>query len=32
MLMNNVEISWVKFDAANPDMGFDKKTPNIHAP
>ena len=27
MLMNNVEISWVKFDPANPDMGFDKKTP-----
>jgi len=27
MLMNNVSISWVKFDPMNPDMGFDKKTP-----
>ena len=27
MLLQNVEISWVKFDSANPDMGFDKKTP-----
>ena len=27
MLLNNVSISWVKFDAMNPDQGFDKKTP-----
>lgn len=27
MLLNNVDISWVKFDAANPDLGFDKKSP-----
>ena len=27
MLLNNVSISWVKFDPMNPDMGFDKKTP-----
>jgi hypothetical protein len=27
MLMNNVNISWVKFDSANPDLGFDKKSP-----
>lgn len=27
MLLENVEISWVKFDAANPDLGFDKKSP-----
>ena len=27
MLMNDVTISWVKFDAANPDMGFDKRSP-----
>ena len=29
MLLQNVEISWVKFDPANPDMGFDKKTPQF---
>ena len=29
MLLQNVEISWVKFDSANPDMGFDKKTPQF---
>ena len=27
MLLNNVDLSWVKFDSANPDLGFDKKTP-----
>lgn len=27
MLLNNVDLSWVKFDQANPDLGFDKKTP-----
>lgn len=27
MLLNNVDLSWVKFDPANPDSGFDKKTP-----
>jgi hypothetical protein len=27
MLLQNVEISWVKFDPAQPDMGFDKKSP-----
>jgi len=27
MLMNNVSISWVKFDSMNPDQGFDKKSP-----
>jgi len=27
MLLENVDISWVKFDSSNPDMGFDKKTP-----
>lgn len=27
MLLNNVDISWVKFDQANPDLGFDKKSP-----
>ena len=27
MLMNDVTISWVKFDATNPDMGFDKRSP-----
>ena len=27
MLLNNVSISWVKFDPMNPDQGFDKKTP-----
>lgn len=27
MLLNNVDLSWVKFDPANPDLGFDKKTP-----
>jgi hypothetical protein len=27
MLLNNVDISWVKFDPANPDLGFDKKSP-----
>ena len=26
MLLNNVSISWVKFDPMNPDMGFDKKS------
>jgi hypothetical protein len=26
MLLENVEISWVKFNPASPDMGFDKKT------
>jgi len=27
MLLNNVSISWVKFDPMNPDQGFDKKSP-----
>ena len=27
MLLNNVELSWVKLDSKNPDMGFDKKSP-----
>ena len=27
MLLKNVSISWVKFDAMNPDQGFDKKSP-----
>ena len=27
MLLNNVDLSWVKFDPANPDSGFDKKSP-----
>jgi len=27
MLLENVDISWVKFDSANPDLGFDKKSP-----
>ena len=27
MLLNNVELSWVKLDPKNPDMGFDKKSP-----
>ena len=26
MLLNNVSISWVKFDPMNPDMGFDGKS------
>ena len=26
MLLNNVSISWVKFDPMNPDMGFDRKS------
>ena len=26
MLVNNVSISWVKFDPMNPDMGFDGKS------
>ena len=29
MLLNNVDLSWVKLDAANPDMGFDKKSPQF---
>ena len=27
MLLNNVSISWVKFDPMNADQGFDKKSP-----
>ena len=27
MLLNSVELSWVKLDPKNPDMGFDKKSP-----
>ena len=27
MLLKNVNISWVKFDAMNPDQGFDRKSP-----
>ena len=27
MLLQNVDISWVKFDSASPDMGYDKKSP-----
>ena len=27
MLLNNVEMSWVKLDPKNPDMGFDKNSP-----
>ena len=27
MLLNNVVLSWVKLDPKNPDMGFDKKSP-----
>ena len=27
MLLNNVVLSWVKLDSKNPDMGFDKKSP-----
>lgn len=27
MLLNNVSISWVKFDPMNHDLGFDKKSP-----
>ena len=27
MLLNNVDLSWVKLDPKNPDMGFDKKSP-----
>ena len=29
MLLNNVELNWVKLDAKNPDMGFDKKSPQF---
>lgn len=27
MLLNNVQLDWAKLDPSNPDMGFDKKTP-----
>ena len=27
MLLNNVTLSWVKLDKTNPDMGFDKNSP-----
>lgn len=27
MLLNNVELNWVKLDKNNPDMGYDKNTP-----
>ena len=27
MLLNNVELNWVKLDPKNPDMGFDKASP-----
>ena len=27
MLLNNVDLSWVKLDPKNPDMGFDKQSP-----
>jgi len=27
MILRNVELKWVKLDPANPDMGFDKETP-----
>ena len=29
MLLNNVELSWVKLDPKNPDMGFDKASPQL---
>ena len=29
MLLNNVELSWVKLDPKNPDMGFDKQSPQF---
>ena len=29
MLLNDVELSWVKLDPKNPDMGFDKKSPQF---
>tara|TARA_X000001382_G_scaffold26260_1_gene16739 strand:+ start:2115 stop:2582 length:468 start_codon:yes stop_codon:yes gene_type:complete len=27
MLLNNVEFNWIKLDPKNPDMGFDKSSP-----
>lgn len=27
MLLNNVDLSWVKLNPKNPDMGYDKKSP-----
>ena len=27
MILKNVKLSWVKLDQSNPDMGFDKKSP-----
>lgn len=27
MLLNNVELNWVKLDRTKPDMGFDKQSP-----
>jgi hypothetical protein len=27
MLLNNVELSWVKLDRTKPDMGYDKNSP-----
>ena len=27
MLLNNVTLTWVKLDKTNPDMGFDKNSP-----
>ena len=29
MILNNVNLSWVKLDAKNPDMGFDKASPQF---
>lgn len=29
MLLNNVDLSWVKLDPKNPDMGFDKQSPQF---
>lgn len=29
MLLNDVELSWVKLDPKNPDMGFDKNSPQF---
>ncbi len=29
MLLNNVELNWVKLDPKNPDMGFDKQSPQF---
>ena len=29
MLLNNVTLTWVKLDKTNPDMGFDKNSPQF---